>query len=224
MIDTVIDLYHRSQPDFEALAKAGITAVIHKATEGATVQDPEYIPRKRIAKDLGLLWGSYHFVSGISVTDQLDNYLSHVKPENDEVVCIDYERSTSGPDMTLEQLERLVVLLKQQIGRSPLIYGGDLLRHALQLRSSPILAECPLWYARYANQPIGIPPATWSTFTLWQYTNGAVGPEPHSTPGIGRCDRSRFDGTVDQLRKAWPFSKEKTKSASRSIAKRSRRS
>src|SRR5215471_14632378 len=73
MIDTIVDLNHWGQPDFAALVSAGITAVIHKATEGATFQDPEFVSRRVAAKAAGLLWGSYHFVSGVSVTDQLDN-------------------------------------------------------------------------------------------------------------------------------------------------------
>jgi lysozyme len=207
MIDTIIDLNHQGRPDFAALAQGGIVAVLHKATEGATFQDPEYQTRRVLAKTQGLLWGSYHFVSGASVTDQVDNYVSHAAPAADEAICIDYEHSSSGPDMTLAQLERFVVLLTQRLGRAPMIYGGDLLRHALQLNPSATLAKCPLWYSRYASDPTGIPPAVWSAFTLWQYTDGASGPQPHDAPGIGRCDRSRYDGTVQELRAAWPFSK-----------------
>ena len=46
MIDTIVDVNHRGQPDFSALVSAGITAVIHKATEGATFQDPEFASRR----------------------------------------------------------------------------------------------------------------------------------------------------------------------------------
>lgn len=206
MIDTIVDMRHGGNPDFGAMAAGGIVAVIHKATEGATVQDPEYLQRKALAKAAGLLWGSYHFVSGISVTDQVDNYISHASPEDDEVICIDYEHSFSGPDMTLDQLERFVVLVQQRTGRTPMVYGGDLLRHALGLNASEILSACPLWYARYSSAPTGIPPAVWSTYTLWQYTDGAQGPQPHEVPSLGRSDRSRYDGTVAQLRRTWPFS------------------
>jgi len=206
MIDTIVDLNHWGQPDFPALVSAGITAVIHKATEGATFQDTEFATRRVAAKTAGLLWGSYHFVSGLSVTDQLDNYVEHAQPSDDEMVCIDYERSTSGPDMSLAQLERFVVLLTQRIGRPPVIYGGDLLRQSTGLNPSPVLAQCPLWYSRYGPQPTGIPPGIWQTYTLWQYTDGASGPEPHVVAGLGRCDRSRYDGTEVQLRRAWPFS------------------
>jgi lysozyme len=220
MNDTIVDLNHRGQPDFSALVTAGITAVIHKATEGGTFQDPEFPTRRVAAKAAGLLWSSYHFVSGVSVTDQLDNYVEYAQPSDDELVCIDYERSTSGPDMSLAQLERFVVLLTQQIGRPPVIYGGDLLRQSVGLNPSPVLAQCPLWYARYGPQPTGMPPGIWPTYTLWQYTDGASGPQPHAVVGLGRCDRSRYDGTEAHLQRAWPFS---GPARARGVAKRRRR-
>jgi lysozyme len=204
MINTIIDMRHGGLPDFAAAKAAGIVAVIHKATEGGTFQDPEYRPRRDVCKRLGLLWGSYHFVSGVSVTDQIANYLNWARPAADELMCVDYEHSTSGQDMTREQLERMVVLLEREAGRFPTIYGGDLLRYALGLEPSPVLAQCSLWYARYAESPIGIPAQVWSQYALWQYTNGAKGPLPHEVPGIGRCDRSMFNGTTEDLRAQWP--------------------
>jgi hypothetical protein len=38
---------------------------------------------------------------------------------------------------------------------------------------------------------------------MWQYTNGALGPEPHEVAGIGRCDRDKFNGSEAGLRKLW---------------------
>jgi len=38
---------------------------------------------------------------------------------------------------------------------------------------------------------------------MWQYTDGAVGPEPHEVAGIGHCDRDMFNGAQDQLQKLW---------------------
>jgi lysozyme len=38
---------------------------------------------------------------------------------------------------------------------------------------------------------------------MWQYTDGALGGEPHTVAGIGRCDRDTFNGSVAQLRRLW---------------------
>jgi len=34
---------------------------------------------------------------------------------------------------------------------------------------------------------------------MWQYTDGALGPKPHTV----RCDRDKFNGSEAQLRKLW---------------------
>src|SRR5262245_5898371 len=65
----------------------------------------------------------------------------------------------------------------------------------------PILAECWFLLAQYGPTPVV--PRNWKTWTLWQYTDGAVGPRPHMVKGIGRCDRDKFNGSEAQLRKLW---------------------
>ena len=46
-------------------------------------------------------------------------------------------------------------------------------------------------------------PPNWPTWTMWQYTDGGIGPEPHPVNGIGRCDRDKFNGNENQLRELW---------------------
>jgi GH25 family lysozyme M1 (1,4-beta-N-acetylmuramidase) len=46
-------------------------------------------------------------------------------------------------------------------------------------------------------------PTAWSTWTMWQYTDGAIGPEPHVVDGIGHCDRDKFNGNFDALERLW---------------------
>jgi len=184
-------------------------AIIHKATEGSRLTDSEYQDRRARAKDLGFLWGGYHFASGEDVTDQIENFLTHAHPSGDELVALDFEPSSRGPNMTLEQAHQFVLQVQNELGRPPVIYGGSMLREAVGSQDDAILATCPLWYARYSgtDMPIGIPRQVWPTFTLWQYTDGANGSEPHTVDGIGRCDRNRFVGTEDNLRTAWPLTK-----------------
>jgi lysozyme len=205
MIDSIIDLYHLNTANLALAKAAGIVAVIHKATEGATVKDAEYASRRAQAKALGMLWGAYHYSSGASVSDQVANFLEQAQPSDDDLVALDWESSTSGPDMTLVQARRFAEMIKGELGRWPVIYGGRLLRESMGAGRDDVLANCPLWYSRYASAPIGIPAATWPAFTLWQYTDGNSGPLPHTVNGIGRCDHSRFAGTVAELKAQWPF-------------------
>jgi lysozyme len=64
MINTIVDIFHQNSIDFDRVKAAGIVAIIHKATEGSRFKDSEYQNRRAHAKELGFLWGGYHFVSG----------------------------------------------------------------------------------------------------------------------------------------------------------------
>ena len=204
MINTIIDIYHGNAIDFAKAKQAGIVAIIHKATQGVTVRDSLYHDRRTQAKQLGFLWGSYHFSTGAPVADQVENYLSYAKPEDGELISLDWEPS-DPPNMTLEQAETFVQTIKGETGRWPVVYGGSLLRESIGHSPDAVLSNCPLWYVRYAPSPIGIPPQVWPTYTLWQYTDGNDGPEPHATPGAPGADRNIFQGTTEQLKNAWPF-------------------
>jgi lysozyme len=206
MINTIIDTYHGNSVDLEETLEGGVVAIIHKATQGANFRDSKYHQRRDRAKELGFLWGAYHFSTGGSVTDQVENFLSYAKPEEDELISLDWEPS-DGPDMTLAQARHFVQMIKDETGRWPLIYGGHLLRESIGHNPDTILSNCPLWYARYASSPIGIPTSVWPTYTLWQYTDGDVGPQPHDTPGTSGADRNIFQGTTQQLKALWPFTR-----------------
>lgn len=205
MFNGVIDLsHHNAVDDWAAVRRAGIVAVIHKASEGATFRDPKFRERREAARAAGLLWGSYHYSSGVEVAAQVENYLACADPRADELVCLDWEESTAGADMSLEQAEGFVALVERRLGRAPVLYGGRVLRETLaDVEASP-LARRPLWYARFADEPRGVP-RLWPRWTLWQYTDGASGPEPRTVAGLGAVDRNLFFGTEAELRAAWPF-------------------
>ena len=56
-----------------------------------------------------------------------------------------------------------------------------------------------------AEKRHAVVPPNWQTWTLWQYTDGGVGPEPHGIAGVGRCDRDKFNGDADMLRTFWGY-------------------
>ncbi|HEV2840678.1 MAG TPA: glycoside hydrolase family 25 protein [Chthoniobacterales bacterium] len=206
MINTIIDIYHGNSINFEECREGGIVAIIHKATQGATMRDSKYHQRRDRAKELGFRWGAYHFSTGGSVSDQVENFLTYARPEDDDLISLDWEPS-DGPDMTLDQARHFVQMVKDETGRWPVIYGGHVLRESIGHNPDSILSNCPLWYARYASSPIGIPTQVWPTYTLWQYTDGEVGPPPRETPGVSGADRNIFQGTTQQLKDLWPFTR-----------------
>lgn len=207
MINSIIDIYHGNNVDLQKVKNGGVVAIIHKATQGTAMRDSKYHERRTQAKQLGFLWGAYHFSTGASVSDQVENFLSYARPEDDELISLDWEPS-DGPDMTVDQAEHFVQMIRDETGRWPVVYGGSLLREEIAHNPHPILTNCPLWYVRYAPAPIGIPTQVWPLgYTLWQYTDGDSGPQPHDTPGASGADRNMFQGTTQQLKDAWPFTR-----------------
>jgi lysozyme len=217
MFDGIIDINHNAEIDFARVQTAGIIAIIHKATEGVTVQDKRYHPRRDEAKAAGFLWGAYHFSSGLTVADQVANFLTFAQPEEDELVALDWEESSmkGSKNMTRAQAEEFVQRVADKLGRLPAVYGGGLMRDQLTGVKKSVLSGCPLWYQRYLSTPKGIP-TIFDSFTLWQYTDGHLGTKPTFTDGVsekddhghsinGVADRNRFDGTADELRERWPF-------------------
>jgi lysozyme len=204
MINTIIDIFHGDTIDLaQAQKQDGIIAVIHKATQGTHFKDRSYSARKRKAKDLGLLWGAYHFGTADRVEDQVDNFLTTAEVDQDVLVALDFEEDPHGPDMTLLQAKDFIELIIKSLHRFPFIYGANRLRESLGTGVDPLLKNCPLWYARFREVPIGIPP-TFQDFTLHQFTDGHVGPLPHETAGRP-CDRNRFKGSEAELKNQWPF-------------------
>lgn len=203
-INSIIDLHHASTIKIPAARKAGVSAIIHKATEGQNFRDSKYLSRRAEAKALGLLWGSYHFSTERTVALQVKNYLSFVKPGKDELICLDFEQY-KGRGMTLKQAEEFVKLVHKELGRYPMIFGGEYLVKQVGTQKNEILSKCPLWYMYYADKPEKIPTQVWPDYTIWQYTDGNRGGSPGIVNGI-RCDRSYFKGTEQELRKRWPFS------------------
>jgi lysozyme len=204
MIRTIIDVSHYEQPiAFAKVAADGIVGIIGKATEGATWSDPAYAKFKRAAAKYKFLWGSYHFGTGADVQKQVEHYLNTTKPKDNELVCLDFEENPNGSTMSLNRAREFVSLVEQQIGRYPVLYGGAWLKEQVRGKPDDLLPRCPLWISQYG--PKAVLPPGWEKYTLWQYTDGHHGPEPHEVNGIGPCDRNQYDGSITQLRKRWPF-------------------
>jgi lysozyme len=208
--DGILDIYHDDDVSLQDAQNAGIIAVIHKASEGATVQDPMYPRRRHEAAGLGFLWGAYHFSSGKPPDAQAANFLNAVQwgadPTSDSstLLCLDFENSHSGPNMSIQDACTFVSIVHDKTGRWPLVYGSNLVQDADKTASlTCALANCPLWYANYNDAPQQAPHRLWTTFALWQYTDGTYGPAPRDV-GTQGLDRSCFIGTEDALQQAWP--------------------
>jgi lysozyme len=202
-INVVIDIsHHNGNVDLNKAKAAGILGVIHKATQGIGMFDSRYETNRQQAQAAGLLWGAYHFGTKANGAAQADFFLSKANADNQTLLVLDYEPNGNST-MTLDQARAFVARVEAVTGRFPGLYSGNLIKEQLGGQPvDPILSQCFLWLAQYGNQTNNIP-ATWPSWTLWQYTDGVAGPGPHSVDGIGPCDRDQFNGTVEQLHKLW---------------------
>jgi len=203
LFNAVVDLsHHNTVTSFQQIRDAGILAVIHKATQGTGVVDAEYDNRRNDALRAGLLFGSYHFGNNDDPDVQADHYLDTV--ETTELMVLDFEPNPRDGTMTLAQAEAFVRRIKDKTGRFPGLYSGQsFINDQLGNNTSTVLKECFFWIARYSTQVPKIPPA-FPFFTLWQYTDGSAGPQPHGVPGVGRCDRNKFNGDEAGLKRLFP--------------------
>jgi lysozyme len=203
-INVVVDLSHfNTVSSFETVKADGIVGVIHKATQGTGTIDTKYHVRKPEALAAGLWWGAYHFGIGGDGVAQAKHFLSVVTPEATDLLVLDLEENPGGSGMTLAEAEDFVKYVEAETGRWPGLYGGSYVKELLGNNKETALAYCWFWLSEYG--PTARVPPAWDTWTMWQYTNGQVGPPPHSVTGIGNCDRDKFNGDLDGLKKLWGY-------------------
>jgi lysozyme len=201
-LNVVIDIsHHNGNVNLNKAKDDGIVAVLQKATQGQSGVDPTYKTNKAKAETAGLLWGAYHFATGSDGLKQAEHFLDVVGDDKRTLLVLDFEPNPVGPSMTLEEARSFVTFVKEKTGSYPGFYSGHYIKQLLGTKTDPVLANCWFWLAQYGAVPV-VPP-NWATWTLWQYTDGAAGPQPHDVNGIGRCDRDKFNGSEVQLRKLW---------------------
>lgn len=201
-LNVIVDLSHHNGNVNLAQAKAaGIVGVIHKATQGTSFTDPMYAANKTQAQAAGLLWGAYHFGVGADGVAQAGYFLEAVHPGPQDLLVLDFEANAQGPSMTPEEARAFVTHINQTLGKFPGLYSGHYIKDLLGTNSDPVLANCWFWLSQYGPTPVV--PANWNTWTMWQYTDGALGSGPYDVPGIGRCDRDKFNGDINALYKLW---------------------
>jgi lysozyme len=199
--DIVVDISHWQSPvDFTQAKSAGIVAVILKATQGSDWVDITFAQRFAAAAASGLLVGAYHFLDDTTPALQIENFLSVA--DGCDLLALDAERNAIGGTVTVAQTAEAAARLQMATGSMPLIYinryGPDQRGTGLP---NNVLSRCPLWLPAYNSRPV-CPPG-WSRWAMWQHTDGNVGSDVVPVPGIGRCDRSRFAGTVGDLVTWW---------------------
>lgn len=203
MLNVIVDIsHHQKYVDFNAIKLAGIIGVIHKCTQGTGFIDDKYKSRMELAKSVGLLWGAYHFGEDATVETQIDHFLTNADLDVNDLAVLDFEKYDTD-QMTLQQAKEFVGRVYTHRKQFPWLYtGASFINEKLGTKIDPVLKNCYLWIAQYNNKEIKVPP-TWKKWTMWQYTDGVNGNNPHEVNGIGPCDRNLFDGNLLELKKLW---------------------
>jgi lysozyme len=198
----VVDLsHHDPADDYGRVKVAGIVGVIYKATEGTTYTDDTYVEQQKAAKAAGLKWGSYHFAHPGNIQGQIDNYMRFACPDPDEIFCLDWEEVSTGT-MSAAEARQWIEGVEKALKRPGqcVIYSGNVAKEKIS-GVDPFFGARRLWLAQYSSNPTC--QSSWSKFWLHQFTDGQVGPQPHTIPGIGPCDINSYAGAPDQLIVEW---------------------
>src|SRR5262249_11154261 len=188
MSDVVFDIshYENVSQDFVITAKAGMAAVILKATQGTGFIDPTFLPRVAEARAAGLLVGAYHFLDGSNPAGQAAHFLTVAVSEGMvNWLALDWEPNPAS-QASVMHAATAAASVQAATGTWPVLYT---IRSMLSV-ANKTLSNCALWLAEYGTRPI-CPPG-FTRWQLWQHTDGQVGSAVVPVPGIGACDRSKF--------------------------------
>lgn len=213
-----------------------IAGVLFRATEGLE-PEKSYSKKKEECKVRGnYKWGSFHIGLPGDPEKQAAKYLEIANPEDDEVMVLDLEEDKQGKKyMDLPGAIRFINYIRKEKGRYPMLYvtGGKhkLIVNLYKRDPNTVFKDTPLWYARYCNDIScyfrARPP--WESYTLWQFASEInckprrIRPDkacragvcplntcPLATPLPGtdaETDVNIYNGTVEELRNAWPFTR-----------------
>ena len=151
------------------LAPLAIDFVIIKATEGTGYVNPYCEPKVQQAKDLGLLWGFYHFAGTKGAVEEATYFINNCS----------------------EWVNTFVRTVHEQTGIWPWIYANP-----WRFNQGGVEPNCARWVAQYPNviRPTldydpGEPPATDGLVACWQYASDG------NVPGYdGNLDVNHFFG------------------------------
>lgn len=168
-----VDVSHfQGDIDWEVLKDQGISFAYIKATEGSSHVDTRLEENYLGAKDSGMVYGFYHFLSFESAPEnQMENFKAAVGSfEMNLVPAIDIEwygdLRDNPPDQTvvLDILSKMISLLEEEYGQKPVVYTTQSF-YLKYLSGEDINAY--MWIRNVYFYPF-------QDFVIWQYTDRAV--------------------------------------------------
>ncbi|WP_425584985.1 lysozyme [Streptomyces vastus] len=195
---------HQKNVNWSKAKSKGAKFVYVKATESHTYRNPYYGQQYHGARNAGLVRGAYHFAlphksSGRTQAAYFVRNGGGWRADGWTLPpALDIEYNPYGKKKCYGLSKAKMVgwiksfsnEVKRQTGRRPVIYTTTHWWKNCTGNSSAFASNHALWLARYSSSA-GALPASWRTWTFWQYDNGG------SLPG----DQNLFNGSMSRLKK-----------------------
>lgn len=188
------------------LAARSLDFAASKATEGLTWKSKTFASNWHNMAQQGLVRMAYHFAhadAGRSASAEAHEFLNYVKAHGGwratDIPVLDLEAGNlSGHALSNWVNEWCSVV--EHAWRPGLIYSGKWFAGARGASfDGPKARGWKLWLAAYVSNPQAFVHGGFNVWTIWQFTDGKFGPQPHTVPGIGRCDIDVFNGSKAAL-------------------------
>lgn len=189
-----------------------------KASEGATIQDRQFVTNWQISRDAGLICSAYHFLRPFSdPLAQAKNFISQYRQVSragvlPPVVDIEWAQSKSGeqwsqlsPAKRLTQIKAFMAAVEHELGVQPIIYT------AVNFWRTYVFPQCTDLDNEYFKQHMAWVvnlngkdevPQPWVNASFWQTHFGehGTGPDPYE-----HLDHDVFNGSLlDMLNSTLP--------------------
>lgn len=165
-----------------------VAFVYVKATEGTTIQDPNYKANIKGARDAGIPVGSYHLYSSKTTAyQQFENFKSVVKKDDQDLIPVLDIEAYHSKGLNMERVDKLLELMEKEYGAKPMIYTSEkVVEDHFNVKK---YKDYPIFIANYHYFPK-------FRFTLWQFS------ESERVNGIqGNVDMSEFNqnASIDDI-------------------------
>lgn len=164
--------HYQGKPDFDALVRSGVEFINQKATEGATVIDPTFIPNVDAAYQRNLPVIAFHFYRPGKALAQLNSFLKVTNHPGVTFREIDFETGGASPSATIKEIVSISQDLLTATNQRPILYINPDYSHIFYGWGLNRLYYC---LRHVANYDRGMPGSLWpfAGYHFWQYTQSA---------------------------------------------------